>query len=193
MTAHRADIYSLGMVMLELSGSHRHGSLRNAVDSEPRSKPRWRTPRDKRVHPQVRSRGWGAIAPGLRAILERCLDPDPARRYQRGVRAGRRPRPLAHRPAACLYVRAVLGPDRPSAITTAEAGGLHGGRVAGRHRDLDCRRAPQFASDVASDRLAQAGPDLGRPRGACRQVSAAERRSQAGTRWLPRRDRRPCA
>ena len=29
--------------------------------------------------------GWGRIEPGLRAILERCLDPDPARRYCRGA------------------------------------------------------------------------------------------------------------
>ena len=28
--------------------------------------------------------GWRVITPGLRAILERCLDPDPGRRYQRG-------------------------------------------------------------------------------------------------------------
>ena len=28
--------------------------------------------------------GGRAVAPGLRTILERCLDPDPARRYRRG-------------------------------------------------------------------------------------------------------------
>ncbi len=29
--------------------------------------------------------GWRSINPGLRTILERCLDPDPARRYRRGL------------------------------------------------------------------------------------------------------------
>ena len=29
--------------------------------------------------------GWRSITPGLRAILERCLDPDPGQRYRRGL------------------------------------------------------------------------------------------------------------
>ena len=40
-----------------------------------------RAPRSARPKPA----DGGSIAPGLRAILERCLDPDPGRRYRRGL------------------------------------------------------------------------------------------------------------
>jgi serine/threonine protein kinase/Tfp pilus assembly protein PilF len=81
---HRADLYSLGMVLLE--------ALAGRAPDHPRGSPR--APRDLAAAFAL-SRQQGAetlirscrvaIEPGLRSIIGRCLAPDPADRYRRGA------------------------------------------------------------------------------------------------------------
>ena len=79
---HRADLYALGMVLLE--------ALASRTTDQPRGSPR--TPRElatafalsrqQGVERLIRS-SRVSIAPTLRSILTRCLAPDPADRYNR--------------------------------------------------------------------------------------------------------------
>jgi serine/threonine protein kinase len=90
---HLADIYSLGMVLLEtLSGQPptKVALPARALSEAPPSPVKAaacvyaaRRGRSARalIH-ESESRSGRAITAGLRAILERCLDPDPARRYR---------------------------------------------------------------------------------------------------------------
>ena len=79
---HRADLYALGMVLLE--------ALAGRIPDHPRGSPRkpremaaaLTRSRQQGVAPLIRSCRV-AIAPGLRSILGRCLAPDPADRYNR--------------------------------------------------------------------------------------------------------------
>jgi len=92
---HLSDIYSLGMVLLEaltgkaprsvaISGDPDPGSdfgqLRAVAGAYAAARARGAT---AAIH-ESEAGGWVSIAPGLRAILERCLDPDSGRRYRRG-------------------------------------------------------------------------------------------------------------
>ncbi len=79
---HRADLYALGMVLLE--------ALAGRIPDQPRGSPR--RPREMaaalaiaRQQPPATLIGSCrvSIAPGLRSILARCLAPDPADRYNR--------------------------------------------------------------------------------------------------------------
>jgi eukaryotic-like serine/threonine-protein kinase len=93
---HHADIYSLGMVMLEaLTGQLPAPSSATDVSAQAADDGRKRANGNgdalspaggaKTTIQKSAADGWGPIPPGLRAILERCLNPDPCGRYRRGL------------------------------------------------------------------------------------------------------------
>jgi serine/threonine protein kinase/tetratricopeptide (TPR) repeat protein len=124
---HVADIYSLGMIFLEMlsnriptlpkefgpaSNGRREAAAKFRREAARLAEQRSRTsPRA-----MVRTSAGDRIGPTLRAILARCLDPDPARRYRRGRELAvdldrwRTDRPLVYAreapfPAACRRIR----------------------------------------------------------------------------------------
>jgi eukaryotic-like serine/threonine-protein kinase len=93
--AHRADVYALGMVLLETLIGPTALKLVNPVPAAPdRSKDSLKivvaacaAARSRSARLLIReaeAASGRTIPPGLRVILERALDPDPARRYLRG-------------------------------------------------------------------------------------------------------------
>jgi eukaryotic-like serine/threonine-protein kinase len=80
---HRADLYALGLVLLEaLTGRMPEVPSRKPSDPRGLAEALARARRD--LPGPLRGRGPGAIPPTLRSILERCLAPEPDHRYARG-------------------------------------------------------------------------------------------------------------
>ena len=73
---HRADLYSLGLVLLEAVGF----PPKAAADATAGEAP-YRYLEHRRSGPPEPRRGVRTIPPALRAVLRRCLEPDPADRY----------------------------------------------------------------------------------------------------------------
>ncbi len=114
--AHRADLYSLGVVLLEaLTGwdaSRPQASFQeddrsdgtSSTQARARSAAIARAMSARPIVVQAQEKGGRALRPSLRAILARCLDADPSRRYRHGRELAddldrwRADRPLAFAP-----------------------------------------------------------------------------------------------
>jgi serine/threonine protein kinase/predicted Zn-dependent protease len=122
----RADIYALGAILFELlTGRHpfeiRRGPIRDVVS---------RMIEDRRG-PPPRLRPWNdAVSPATEAIVRRCLEPGPARRYQSArqlqedLQRQLDDRPLRHTPEPSIRERARKWARRHPRLTSSTALGL---------------------------------------------------------------------
>ncbi len=107
-SAHLADLYSMGMVLLEALTGRAPGAAAPAVPGARRLASQAAAYAEARERPasaivaDTETASGRRIAPALRAILSRCLDPDPSRRYRRALELAedldrwRTDRPLAY-------------------------------------------------------------------------------------------------
>ena len=201
---HHADIYALGMVLLETATGRPPEQGVSPVEpapdvaSEPARGRRERLrggarPERPDLDPRVRVRRRPRDRSGL-ACHPRALPrsrPGPALPACLG--AGRGPGPLAHQPASGLHGRAVLGSDGAARAATAaaEAAADRRGLVARRRAAHDDRRLVQVALEPAGQCPVQTGPTLGRPRGTSLSAfSDSGATASAPARRFPRRGRR---
>ncbi len=107
-SAHMADLYSMGMVLLEALTGRAPSAAVPAVPGARRLTSQATAYAEARERPasaivaDTETASGRRIAPALRAILARCLDPDPSRRYRRALELAedldrwRTDRPLAY-------------------------------------------------------------------------------------------------